>query len=108
VKLWVDDCKPCPDGFAVARTYDDALAMCRRFEYDAIYLDHDLGESRTGYDLLLQLHAIGRLPPRVEVISWNPVGRARIIAALKEIAAGIPSSRCTVCGHRSCEGTHAL
>ena len=83
--LWVDDSKPCPHGCAVARTYDDALRLLRRYSYEVLYLDHDLGEQRTGYDLLMQLIEDGRVPPRVECISWNPVGRKRIAAALAEI-----------------------
>lgn len=95
--LWVDDCKPCPYGCAVARNYDDALRMLRRFEYDVLYLDHDLADhhvpERTGYDLLLQLIADGRVPPRVEIISWNPVGRQRLERALKDYAAmTVPAS----------------
>lgn len=85
--IWVDDCKPAPDGFAVARTYDLALQMLRRFDYAELYLDHDLGEDgRTGYDLLMQLIEEDRVPPRVVCISWNPVGRKRILAALETIA----------------------
>lgn len=80
--LWVDDCKPVPEGFAVARTYDDALRMLRRFRYDVLYLDHDLGEPRTGLDLLRQVKAEGCCPPRVECISWNPAGRANILAEI--------------------------
>lgn len=80
--IWVDDCKPAPSGCAVARTYDLALQMLRRFKYSKLYLDHDLGEARTGYDLLMVLIAEGIVPPEVECISWNPVGRKRIEAAL--------------------------
>lgn len=80
--IWVDDCKPAPNGCAVARTYDIALRMLRRYEYATLYLDHDLGEERTGYDLLMALIRENRVPPRVECISWNPVGRQRIAAAL--------------------------
>lgn len=83
--LWVDDCKPCPDGYAVARTFSEALFMLRKWDYDELYLDHDLGEpkpDRTGYDLLEQLHRDGRLPRRVICISWNPVGVERIRRAL--------------------------
>lgn len=78
--LWVDDCKPEPEGFAVARTFDDAIRLLRRFDYDALYLDHDLGDEvgRTGYDLVKLLIADGRVPARVECISWNPVGVKRI------------------------------
>lgn len=91
--LWVDDCKPAPDGFAVARTYDDALRMLRRFDYAELYLDHDLGEARTGHDLLRQLIAEDRVPPRVECISWNPAGRANILATLAEYRAARPCVR---------------
>lgn len=85
--LWVDDCKPAPEGYAVARTYDDAVRMLRRYEYDVLHLDHDLGDDgRTGYDLLMQLLSEGRCPADVRCISWNPAGRARIAAALAERA----------------------
>ena len=84
--LWVDGSKPCPEGCAVARTYEEALRLLRRFDYDVLYLDHDLGEPggdpRTGLDLLRQLIRDERVPPRVECISWNPVGRANIEAEL--------------------------
>lgn len=86
LEIWVDDSKPAPHGCAVARTYDDALRLMRRYEYSKLYLDHDLGEdapNRTGYDLLLVLQQEGRVPPVVECISWNPVGRKRIEAALR-------------------------
>lgn len=84
LSLWVDDCKPCPNGFAVARTYDDAMHMLRRFQYGTLYLDHDLADpqDRTGYDLLMQAIAEGVAPEDVRVISWNPVGRKRIEQAI--------------------------
>jgi hypothetical protein len=86
--LWVDDSKPVPDGVgAVARTYDDALRLCRRFRYSSLYLDHDLGEERTGLDLLRQLKSEECCPPTVVCISWNPAGRRAIEA---EIAAPAP------------------
>jgi hypothetical protein len=86
--IWVDDSKPSPHGCSVARTYDDALRMLRRFEYDVLYLDHDLGEPRTGLDLLRELIRDGRVPPRVECISWNPVGRKNIEAELAAYSCG--------------------
>lgn len=86
--LWVDDCKPCPNGYAVARTYDDALSMLRRFEYETLFLDHDLADNhhpeRTGYDLLLKVLQEGRAPDRVRIISLNPIGRGRIAHALDD------------------------
>lgn len=78
--LWVDDSKPEPHGCSVARTYDDAVRMLRRYEWDVLYLDHDLGDAdgRTGYDLLVQMRAEARVPADVVCISWNPVGKRRI------------------------------
>lgn len=91
MQLWVDDSKPVPEWFdpydtAEARTYDDALALLRRFTYHTLYLDHDLGDGqgRTGLDLLRVIQAEGRCPRRVICISWNPVGRANIEAALEK------------------------
>lgn len=81
--LWVDDSKPAPEGVAVARTYDDALRLLRRYPYLTLYLDHDLGETRTGLDLLRQIKREGCCPPYVVCISWNPVGRANILAELQ-------------------------
>lgn len=83
VGLWMDDAKPAPDGLAVARTYDEALKLCRRFDYPELYLDFDIGDDgRTGLDLLRHLKREGICPPVVHCISWNPVGRARILAEL--------------------------
>lgn len=82
--LWVDDSKPAPEGCAIARTYDDALQMLTQHDYSTLYLDHDLGDSqgRTGLDLLRKLIELDRVPPAVQCISWNPVGRQNIEAEL--------------------------
>lgn len=81
--IWVDDCKPAPVDCAVARTYDDALRMMRKYRYSVLYLDHDLGDDgRTGLHLLRQLKAEKICPAIVNCISWNPAGRDAIIAEI--------------------------
>lgn len=79
MNLWVDDAKPCPEGWAVARTYTDAWHLLARYEYDCVALDHDLGDDGTGYDLLCAMER-GELrrPRSFLLISLNPVGRARM------------------------------
>lgn len=90
--LWVDDAKPVPLGLeedcAVARSYEDAERMMRSFTYERLYLDHDLGDpqNRTGLHLLRQMREEKRLPPYVECISWNPVGKAAIEAQVRDYA----------------------
>jgi len=83
MNLWVDDCKPCPDGWAVARTYDEAVALLSRYDYDEVAFDHDLGDThvpeRTGYDLLCAIECGDlRKPKLARIISWNPVGRKKM------------------------------
>jgi len=94
VNLWVDDCKPVPEGdeWAVARTYDAAVSLLQRFTYDVVALDHDLGDddAPTGYDILLGMERGELRRPHVElrIISWNVSGVQRMKAAAH--AMGIP------------------
>ncbi len=83
-KLWVDDLKPAPDDtWAVATTYREAERLLRAHRYGVVALDHDLGGKRTGYDLLrLMERGVVPWPREVQVISFNPVGRARMQAVL--------------------------
>ena len=47
-------------------------------------LDHDLGGTETGYDLLCMMER-GEVPwpKHIKVISWNPAGRIRMTALLR-------------------------
>lgn len=84
--LWVDDTKPCPSGFDLARTYDEALTMLRLTDYDELYLDYDLGAPGcNGRNLLLELAPENRIPLRVRCISNSPAGRELIQETLKQI-----------------------
>ena len=86
MNLWIDDAKPCPPGWAAARTYEEAYRMLQRHDYDIVAFDHDLGDGGTGYDLLCAIEAGELRRPRLaQVISWNPVGRARMWAVIRRI-----------------------
>jgi len=88
MNLWIDDDKPAPEGWAVAKSYGAAVDLLRRFTYDTIAIDHDLGDddSPTGYDILCMMER-GDLPrPKaICVISWNAVGAKRMLAALAQM-----------------------
>lgn len=107
MNLWIDDVREPPDDtWAVARTYDEAWTLLRRYQYDVASFDHDLGDLRcascggdmyhyagcgagehgeriplpkTGYDLLLRVE-LGALncPGEIRLHSMNPVGRRRM------------------------------
>ena len=88
-KLWVDDIRnpPSDKGYDVARTYDEAIALLMKCDYDVVFLDHDLGDfkdgkERTGYDVLLwiiqQKQDGYTVPTQYILLTANPVGRSRM------------------------------
>ena len=90
IKLYVDDERPCPDGWVLARNYAEAFHHIDLRRVAVISLDHDLGEDRTGYDIACYIEQLAHedssyKPPTIYVHSANPVGRQnieRVIAAI--------------------------
>lgn len=60
-KLFVDDERDFPDGWDIARNYEDAITLLKLVDYAEISLDHDIasydatGKEWTGYDILCVL-----------------------------------------------------
>lgn len=87
--LWLDDVRPAPGGWAHVRTAPEAIAAISAGGVVAISLDHDLGDEEgvgTGYDVAVWIEngaATGTLARLIWTVhSANPVGRARMTAAL--------------------------
>ena len=89
MKLFVDDERNVPEGWDVARSYNEAIDKLSSAHYDELSLDHDIasfddsGKEKTGYDIALWLAnrkvATGEyVPPKISCHSANPIGRARI------------------------------
>jgi hypothetical protein len=88
VKVWLDDLREPPQpGFAWAKTAKEALELLQTGAVEFIDFDYDLGEDFTGYDVACRieewvdekkLHC-----PEWAVHSANPVGRDRIVLAMK-------------------------
>ncbi|RKY28745.1 MAG: hypothetical protein DRP83_00185 [Planctomycetota bacterium] len=57
MKLWVDDVRPAPKGWIWAKSYKQAMRLMEEndWDFDVISLDYDLGEEKTGYDLLCKI-----------------------------------------------------
>lgn len=92
MKIWLDDIREAPDGWAWIKTVKDTIATMGLIygEVKEISLDHDLGENQpTGYDLIKWLEEKvmrqGYSFPKITVHSANLVGRANIEAAVKRI-----------------------
>jgi hypothetical protein len=88
MKMWVDDLRPAPAGWAHARSYDEALLLLDRYGADItdVSLDHDLEpahsdgdytDGRTGYDVLEALLDRG-LRPSIEFHTMNAAGMQRM------------------------------
>ena len=88
MKLFLDDVRPVPDGWVLAQTASEAIAILAAGGVTEVSLDHDLGpdEAGTGYDVASWIEeqaALGLLAPLTWGIhSANPVGRDRMTAAL--------------------------
>lgn len=92
MKLFVDDERECPEGWIVARSYDEALTFLgidQKCQVSDLSIDHDLGEGKSGYDLACWLEerlVYGyEVPVKITCHSANPVGRARIEQCLASI-----------------------
>lgn len=82
MKLWVDDIRPAPKGYNVARSVNDAILKIRLAQFmqddiDVIDIDHDAGDYvNEGGDyikLLDWLEQVGISCP-IHIHSMNPVG----------------------------------
>lgn len=92
--LAIDDVRnPFVD--VIVRTPEAAKIVLKEMEFEVLLLDHDLGHQvETGYDLVKWAYKNDvELPPRVQIISSNPVGRDNIFEFLKNS-----------CGYRSFQG----
>ena len=97
MKVWLDDTRDAPPGWFRALTPEEVVQWLRTGRVTHLSLDHDLGlggpgSERTGYAVLLWLErevGAGRwtVPlPEITVHSGNPVGRDRMLQALRTIA----------------------
>ena len=82
-RLYVDDLRPCPTGWIVARNFHEAINLLSNFQFVEVSLDHDIAsfygnKEMTGRDILNWLIARKLdghyTPPIVRVHSANPVG----------------------------------
>ncbi|WP_326072031.1 cyclic-phosphate processing receiver domain-containing protein [Paenibacillus alba] len=49
--IYLDDLRDCPEGFIVARTFEEAIQYFKRYTIEILSLDHDLGEDENGNEL---------------------------------------------------------
>ena len=93
MRLWIDDVHLPPSGdgpWLIATTYELAIRFLEMNIVTMISFDHDLGQGKTGYDVIKWIEEqafFGKLKvvPKMVVHSANPVGRANIERAIEAI-----------------------
>lgn len=89
MNVYVDDLRDCPEGFTIARTFEEAVVLLQQHEVDILSLDHDLGEDAegnllpTGYDLVKYFCEHGLRANKIYLHTDNPVGRENMYETLK-------------------------
>ena len=90
LKVWLDDERPAPAGWLHVLTASDAITTLGTGRVSDLSLDCDLGFScGTGYEVLVWLEKKVATSdftlPNLLVHATNPVGRKRMLAAIKKI-----------------------
>lgn len=63
----------------IARTYQEGIDFLSKNHYSLLLLDHDLGEEKSGYDIMCWLEENQEhLPDKIVCVSSNPPGKKRI------------------------------
>jgi len=88
MRFYLDDLRHAPPGWTLARTFEEGLNLleARRGEWEAISLDHDLGDEfdRTGFDFVQWMAAMDVWCSDIYVHSINGEGRAGMLAFIAE------------------------
>lgn len=92
VKLYVDDTREAPEGWTLARTFEEAMRHIASGKVAHLSLDHDLGKAdgETGYDILKMIeramNQVGFKPPEsIKLHTANPVGYHNMKLAVENI-----------------------
>ena len=91
LKVFLDDERPTPPGWALARWPEDVIALLQTGNVTHISLDHDLGDDQhgTGYDVVLWVEEAvatrGFVPPVMTVHSANTSARIKMQAGIESI-----------------------
>lgn len=83
VNLFLDDIRPCPKGFLLARNAKECIKLLQLKKINILSLDHDLGLGQpTGYDVVQYMVTHKRYAKQIIIHSANPFGRRRMFELL--------------------------
>ena len=93
MNLWVDDVRKPPEhqfeSFVWAKSYNEAIGYLASGLVKTIFLDHDLGLCKTGYDIACWIERAvingDIVCPTINCHSMNPVGRQKIQVVIDKL-----------------------
>jgi hypothetical protein len=87
IHVYLDDYRPRPAGFVLARTIGECVLLLDSEEIDILSLDYDLGWGQpTGFEVAMHIVATGRYPRRIYLHTSSPSGRMQMYGLLMEHA----------------------
>ncbi len=76
IHLYMDDWRPCPEGFALARTGEECLTLLRDCEVGILSLDHEMGPDQpSGSEVAARIVANGTFPKEIYLHTSSEYGR---------------------------------
>ncbi|MEJ8305547.1 cyclic-phosphate processing receiver domain-containing protein [Saccharibacillus sacchari] len=83
IHLYMDDWRPCPEGFALARTGEECLEMLKVCEVDILSLDHEMGPGElSGSEVAARIVANGTFPREIYLHTSSEYGRRSMYQTL--------------------------
>jgi hypothetical protein len=83
ISVYLDDIRPCPEGYILARSVEACMEIIRSKKLHTLSLDHDLGFGQpSGYELVKYLVANNIYAKKIIIHSANPWGRLRMYKLL--------------------------
>lgn len=83
INVYLDDYRPCPEGFTLARNAEECVLLLSEFEVNVLSLDYDLGWGQeTGMDVVRKLINSGKYPQCIYLHTSSTSGRLRMYEAL--------------------------
>lgn len=88
MNVYLDDLRKCPEGYVLAKTYEDAVKLIENNSINILSLDHDLGMNsngdlnKTGYDLVKYICENNVFINTIYIHTDNVVGRENMYQTL--------------------------
>ena len=87
MNIYLDDYRPCPSGFVLAKNVEECIALLEQAEVEILSLDYDLGWGQpTAIEVVHYIVENKRFPKTVYLHTSSPSGRMQMYQLLAKHA----------------------